>query len=86
MAGGVEADADTIDIKHFAEVCRLFFAAEILAVADAHDVERLAGGENLAMAGTGMIGMAVGDQRPLDGAHRIDMEIAGRAIEPGSVG
>jgi hypothetical protein len=33
-----------------------------------------------------MIGMPVRDQRALDGAKRIDVEIAGRAIEAGRRG
>ena len=33
-----------------------------------------------------MVGMAVGDQRPLDRPDRIDEEIAGRAIEPFGAG
>jgi hypothetical protein len=34
------------------------------------------------ISSVGVVGMAVGDQRALHRAHRIDKEIAGRAIEP----
>ena len=36
------------------------------------------------MAGAGMVGMAVGDHGPLDGADRVDMEAAGFAAQAGS--
>ena len=34
------------------------------------------------MARAGMVGMAMGDQRPFDGADRIDVEVAEGAVEP----
>ena len=61
---------------------RLRRAGEILAVAQRHDVERLARRQHLAMAGARMVGMAVRDQRALDRPHRIDEEVAGRAAKP----
>ena len=59
------------------------FAGEIRAIAQAHDVERLLRCHHLAVAGAGVIGMAMGDQRAIDGANRIDMEITGGRIETG---
>ena len=64
-----------------AEVRRLRRAGEILAVAQRHDVERLAGRQHRAVAGARMVGMAVRDQRAGDRPDRVDEEIAGRAVE-----
>jgi hypothetical protein len=55
---------------------RLLVPAKSVAIADAHDVERLARCQHLGMAGAGVVGMAMGDQRALDRPHRIDIEIA----------
>jgi hypothetical protein len=55
-------------------------------IADCHDVERLWRCQHMAMTGAGVIGMAMGDQRPVDAAHRIDEEIAGRAVKPFGAG
>ncbi len=33
------------------------------------------------MAGAGVVGVAVGDQRPVDGAPGVDVEIAGGAVD-----
>ncbi len=83
MACGVKTHADTIDFDGFAKLCSLCFTGEIRAVAQAHDVERLLRRHHLAVAGAGMVGMAMGDQCTLDGTNRIDMEITGRGIEAG---
>jgi hypothetical protein len=40
----------------------------------------------MAVAGAGMIGMAMGDQRPVDAAHRIYEEIPRRAVKPFAAG
>ena len=54
-----------------------------LAVAQRHDRQRLARRQHGAVAGAGMVGMAMGDQRPRHRAHRIDMDVGGRAIQAG---
>ena len=41
---------------------------------------------DVAVAGAGMVGMAMGNQRPIDAAHRIDEEIAGGAVKPVAAG
>ncbi len=58
-------------------------AGEIVAVAQPHHVERLLGGEHRAMAGPGVIGMAMGDHGALDRPYRIDVEVARLAAQPG---
>jgi hypothetical protein len=79
----MEGDGDAAHIDALAEGGGLRRAAEILAVADLHDVERLTRRQHGAMAGTGVVGMAMGDERPRHGADGIDVEIAGGAIEAG---
>jgi hypothetical protein len=81
MAGRMPAHRDAVDGDSLAIGRLLRRAGEILAVADAHDVERLARRHHMRMAGPGMVGMAVRDQRPLHRTDGIDEEIAGRAIE-----
>ncbi len=61
---------------------RLRFAGERFAIAHRHDRQRFRRRQNPAMAGAGVIGMAVRDHRAIDGAHGIDEEIAARAIKP----
>ena len=56
-------------------------AGEGVAEADRHDVEGLARRQHRAVAGGGMVGMGVGDQRARHRAHRVDVEVAGRAVE-----
>ena len=57
-------------------------AGEILAVAHGHDAQGLPRRQDGAMARAGMVRMAMGDQRPFDGADRIDVEVAEGAVEP----
>ena len=61
---------------------RLRGTGEILAIAQAHHVERLLRGQHRAVAGARVIRMAVRDQRLLDRPRRIDVE----AAESGSTG
>ena len=65
---------------------RLRGAGKAFAVAQRHDVERLARRQHRGVAGARMVGMAVRDQRAFDRPHRIDEEIAGRAAEPSGPG
>src|ERR1700752_2869179 len=59
---------------------------KVLAIAQPHNVERLLRRQHRAMAGARMVGMAMGDHGPLDRAYRIDVEIAGFAVETGGNG
>jgi hypothetical protein len=81
MAGGMETGDDAVHLHPLAECHCLLAAAEILTVTDAHDIQRLARGQHRAMAGAGVIGMAMGDERPRHRAHGIDIKIARRTIE-----
>ena len=71
------------EVERFAVADRLRRAGEILAVAQAHDVERLLRRQHGAMAGAGVVGMAVRDQRLLDRPGRIDVKAAGLAADAG---
>ena len=66
VAGRLEGDTRVADPHFFAEGGGLRLAGKGVAVAGGHDAERLPGRENGAVAGAGMVGMAVGDQRPRD--------------------
>src|SRR5204862_4243594 len=81
MTGRMKGDGDVVQRHRLAEDGRLRGPGKILAVAQSHNVERLLCGQHRAVAGAGMIGMAVRDQRPVDRPHRVDEEIAGWAIE-----
>ena len=81
MAGRMEGDRDAVERDRLAKRGRLRRAGKTLAVAQRHDVERLPRRQHRAMAGAGMVGMAMRDQRPVDRPHRVDEEIAGRAVE-----
>ena len=63
---------------------RLRRAGEILAIAQPHHVQRFLRRQHRAVAGAGMVGMAVGDHGALDRADRIDVEAAGLAAQAGS--
>ena len=83
VAGGMEAHIRVADAELLAIADRLRAAGEIGAVAQPHQVERLRRREHRAMARPRMVGMAVGDQRPLDRAHGIDVEAAAPGVEAG---
>src|SRR3569833_360183 len=83
MSRRVEAHIDVAKPDLFAVSDRLRAAGEFLAVAQPHDVDRLLCCQDSAVAGTGMVGMAVGDQCSLYGPHRIDVEAADLAAQPG---
>ena len=57
-------------------------AGEILAVSFRHDGDGFRRGQHGAMTRARMVGVAVGHHRPVNGAHRVDVEVAGRAVEP----
>ncbi len=86
MAGGVKFDGDVAEPQFLAIGDGLGAACEIVAVAQPHQVERLLGGQHRAMAGPGVVGMAVGDHGALDRPHRIDMKAAGLAAQSGGNG
>src|SRR5262245_34404439 len=62
---------------------RLRLLGEIVAVAQPHEIERRLRRQHGAVAGAGVVGMAVGDERPLDWPGRIDMEGTELAAQAG---
>ena len=58
-------------------------AARVVAVSLAHDRDGLGGGQRVAVAGAGVIAVAVSDDRAVDRLHRVDVEAAGFAKKPG---
>ena len=79
----MELDRDVAEPELFAIGDGLGAAGEIVAIAQPHHVERLLRRQHRAMAGAGVVGMAVGDHGPLDRPHRIDVEAAGLAAQAG---
>ena len=86
MAGGMEFHLDVAEPDLLAIGDRLRTAGEIVAIAQPHHVEGLLGGQHRAMAGPGVVGMAMGDHRALDRPDRIDMKPAGLAAQAGGNG
>jgi len=62
---------------------RLRGPGKILAIAQPHDVECFLRRQHRAVAGTGVVGMAMGNDGPLDRPHRVDMKAARLAAQPG---
>ena len=79
MAGRHEPERNVAQIDRFAITKRLRLSGGGLAVARPHDRQGLRRGEDLAVAGPGVIGMAMGDDGPVDRADRIDIEPGRRA-------
>ena len=86
VARRMEFDFDVAEPNFLAIAHRLCAAGEIVAVAQLHHVERFLRGEHGAMAGPGMVGMAVGNHGALDRTDRVDMEAARFAAEAGRSG
>jgi hypothetical protein len=83
MTGGVEFHLDVAEPYLFAVRNRLRVACKIVAVAQPHHVERFPGGQHRAMAGPGVVGMAMGDDGTFDRPDRIDVKTAGLAAQTG---
>ncbi len=83
VAGGMQRDTHAADAHALAVRRRLLRAGEALAVPQPHQVEGLAGGEHRTVAGTGVVGVGVGDHRPVHRPGRIDVEPAGLAAHAG---
>src|SRR5262245_3047758 len=81
MTGRMKADPRPIQLESLAIADRLRAAGEIVAVADAHDVESFLRGQHRAMTGARVVGVAMRDQGLFDRARRIDMEAAGPAAD-----
>jgi hypothetical protein len=61
-------------------------AGEILAIAEPHQVKRFRCRQHNAVAGTGVIGMGMGNDGALDRPGRVDMESAAFAANAGRRG
>ncbi len=79
VAGGMETRLDATDAGSFTVIDRLRAAGEIFAIAQTHQVERLRGCQHRAMAGPGVVGVRMGNQRAGNRPRRIDMEPTLRA-------
>ncbi len=77
-----EAQADAADTQHFAIGRGLGAAGEALAIARCHDGQRFRRRQHRPVAAAGVVGMAVGDDGARHRPHRVDVEIARRAVEP----
>src|SRR5215472_16244847 len=71
-----------VDLKPLAVTRGLRRRREVLAVAQAHEVEGFRRRQHGAMAWAGVVGMRVGDERPRDRCRRVDMKAAGFAVQP----
>ena len=76
MAGRHEPQPDLAQLDGLAMGQRLPAAARLVAQAQRHDLESLARGDHRAVAGPGMVGMAVGDHGAIDRPQGIDEESA----------
>ena len=83
VAGGVKRHSRAAEIDAFAVADRLARTGKILAVAQPHEIEGFLRRQHGAVAGAGMVGMRVRDQRPLDRPRRIDMKRADFAAYAG---
>ena len=80
MSRRMEGDADAVHLDRL--IGRfLSLAREFGAVAQRHDLQRPPRRHYCVVPGAGVVGVAVGDQRFRHRTHRVDVEIAGRAVE-----
>ena len=81
MAGRCKSHVDVADPHTLAVFQRLLGGIGHILEAGPHDRQGLRRGQGGPMAGPCMVAMAVGDDRPRDSHRRVDVEIAGFAIE-----
>jgi len=81
VSGGYESGAD-IAWKRNGLAISDRHGALLYAIAQRHDRQRRGGGDRLAVAAARVIGVAVGDERAIDGARRIDPRVCRRDVEP----
>ena len=81
MTGRREADLDLADAHALAVLQRLLVGVGHVLETRPHDRERLRRGQRPAVARPRMIAMPVRDHRARHGEGRIDIEVAGLAIE-----
>jgi hypothetical protein len=81
VASGVEREAGVTDGEGFAVSGRLAGADARLAIAAGHDAQCFGCGEDVAVAGAGVVGMAMGDDRAGDGVRGVDIGVGRCAVE-----
>src|SRR3546814_12410992 len=81
MPGRMQRHLDVADPEHLAIRQCLLCPPGLVAEPMVHDRQRLGGRQDRTMAGAGVIGMAVGDDGPIDGAKRVDIEGTGGDVE-----
>ncbi len=81
VPGRMQRKAHVIERELFAVAQFLLRAAKAIAIARAHDRQRLRRRQHASVSGARMIGMPMRDQRPGHRARRIDVEFRLRAIE-----
>jgi hypothetical protein len=81
MPGRHEADRYIADLMMCAQVRRLKRASAGCAIAHLHDRDGLRRRKDVCVAGAGVVGMAVSDQRAINRTRRVDVEIACFAVE-----
>ena len=62
MARWCHANLHITKLHRLAIAKRCLYCSKIIAIARSHNSQRFGGGDHLMMAGTGMIGMAMGDK------------------------
>ncbi len=81
MACGVKLYPDVTEPDLLAIADDLRRAGKVFAITQPHHVQRFLRRQHRAMAGAGMVGMAVGNHGPLHGTDGVDMEAAGFAAK-----
>src|SRR6478736_5090342 len=82
----MEFDRDAAEPDLLAIGDRLRVSRKVLAIAQPHHVKRFPGRQHRAMAGAGMVGMAMGDDGTLDRPYRVDVEASLLAAQAGRYG
>ncbi len=83
VAGRIQGHRNIAYLQYFAWGKRLFRLLRLRPISHRHDRQRLRGGSDGCVSRARVVGMTMGDHGAVDGAGRIDVEIAGPDIEPG---
>ena len=81
MAGRRQPHIDPVAAHRLAIGHRLHRPGEVRAIAFGHDVQRRGRGDDRAVPGARVIGVAMGDHRPRDRLGGVDIEVPRRAVE-----
>ena len=86
MAGRMTAHCHAIERDTLAVSDRLRAARKVFAIAERHDGERFRRRQHMAVAGAGMIGMAMRNDGLVHGPRRVDMKAGALAAHAGRCG